>query len=104
MEADHGTLPGMGVIRMNCKECCHNGYKAMCDACKHMQKEGRWKWEIDNGNRVIRCPDCGGGMIFGAYRYTNPFMFCPYCGHQMITHKQMELDVDAMKYGEVIME
>lgn len=89
---------------MNCKECYHNGYKAMCDACKQMRKEGRWKWEIDNGNRVIRCPDCGGGLSFGAYFYENPYNFCPYCGNRMITHKQMELDVDAMKYGEVIME
>ena len=76
---------------MNCRECYHRGYQAMCDACKRMQKEGRWKWEIDTGNRVIRCPDCGGGLSFPAYRYKNDYRFCPYCGKQMIAGTQTTL-------------
>lgn len=86
------------MIRVNCKECLHHWdeKKVMCEACKRMQAEGRWKWEIDNGHRVIRCPKCGGGMVFGYYFYENPYRYCPYCGEPMITHKQIKLDVDVL--------
>ena len=85
-------MAGVEVIRLNCKDCHHNGYTVMCDACKKMQTEGRWLWEIDTGNRLIRCPDCGGGMSFNGYRYSNPYKFCPYCGHQMILGEQIKME------------
>ena len=95
MEADHGSLAGMEVIRMNCRECGHywDEQKVMCEACRKMRAGSLWKWEIDNSNRMIRCPDCGGGLVFGYYQYTNPYKFCPYCGKQMIVQEQMEMDL-----------
>lgn len=79
---------------MNCRECGHyyDNPKTMCNACKRMQAEGLWKWEIDNGNRVIRCSKCDRGMAFGYYFYTNPYRFCPYCGERMILGEQIKME------------
>ena len=79
---------------MRCSDCCDGPGAAKCAACKHMQQEGRWKWRLDNGNRYIECPDCGFSMTFGAYRYSNPFNFCPHCGARMITGRQMTMKLD----------
>ena len=76
---------------MKCSDCLDGNHSLICEACKRMQNEGRWQWEIDTGCRIIRCPDCGGGMRFGMYRYENPFRFCPYCGHQMIQGEQISM-------------
>ena len=64
-----------------------------------MQKEGRWKWEVDNGQRICRCPECGFGNLIGAYVYENPYKYCASCGSRMIPGKQVSLfellEVDA---------
>ena len=76
---------------MNCKECYQHGRPDVCSACKRMQQESRWLWEIDVGNRVIRCPDCGGGLSFPAYGYKMNYRYCPYCGHQMVMGEQLSM-------------
>jgi len=69
---------------MKCGDCLHNGRRSLCESCKQMQKQGIWKWEIDNGCRRIRCPWCGKSLTFDFYGCRNPYRFCPYCGKQMI--------------------
>ena len=71
---------------MKCSQ-CNNKFAAVCEECKKMQKEGSWKWEIDNGTRIIRCPVCGFGQMLGAYQYTNPYKYCASCGRKMIEDK-----------------
>jgi DNA-directed RNA polymerase subunit RPC12/RpoP len=53
-----------------------------------MQHTGRWLWELDNGQRICRCPDCGFGNLIGLYRYRNPYNYCASCGHLMIPQEQ----------------
>jgi len=77
---------------MNCSECHCGISKTICNACRMMQHEGRWKWEIDTGQRLCRCPDCGFGNFLSLYAYKNPFRYCAGCGHQMIAGEQMSID------------
>lgn len=75
---------------MKCKNCNfeHHERKEICDACKKMQAQGRWEWEIDNGQRICRCPRCGFGNILSSYAYSNPYRFCPSCGTRMIDEEE----------------
>lgn len=87
---------------MNCNECAARERKTICEACRKMQQESTWKWEIDTGNRLIRCPDCGKALSFPFFGYSNPYNFCPYCGKRRITHEQISLlkDMGAVRCGE----
>lgn len=76
---------------MNCKDCCVNERTDICEACKRMQAEGEWKWEIDTGNRMIRCPYCDHGFPIGFYEYKNWHRFCSYCGKQLIKGEQTSM-------------
>ena len=77
---------------MKCSDCIdRDRHASTCPACRRMQAEGRWTWELDNGCRRMRCPDCGRGMELPAYLDENPYRFCPYCGHQMIQCKQVSM-------------
>lgn len=74
---------------LNCKDCIQGTGPKVCEACREMQQEGRWLWEIDNGHRICRCPECGFGNIIHAYTYRNPFRYCAGCGKQMIFGEQL---------------
>lgn len=77
---------------MRCNDCIwFYNHDKTCSACRQMQAEGSWVWEIDNGNRLIRCPDCGGAMVFPDYQDKNHYRFCPYCGKQRIQGEQISM-------------
>ena len=76
---------------MNCSMCLDGRSKEACEACKRMQAESDWKWEIDNGCRLIRCPYCDHALVLGAYVYKNWHRFCSYCGKQLIRGEQIGL-------------
>lgn len=76
---------------MRCADCCDGTSKAACEACRRMQAEGEWLWEIDEGNRKIRCPYCGGGEDVGPWVYENRRRFCSYCGKELIHGKQVSM-------------
>ena len=76
---------------MNCNDCLDGTSQAACDACRRMQAEGQWIWEIDNGCRMIRCPYCDHGFTIGAYFYENWHRFCSYCGKQLIEGEQISM-------------
>ena len=78
---------------MNCKECYLRDRKTHCESCKRMQAEGGWLWEIDNGNRIIRCPYCGHGFPISAFAYENWHRYCAYCGKQLIHGEQIKMEV-----------
>jgi hypothetical protein len=80
---------------MNCRECSAYGRNQpeICTACKEMQQNGEWIWEIDNGQRVCRCPDCGFGNILSLWAYKNPFNYCGGCGKHLSTFEQTKLDI-----------
>jgi len=75
---------------MNCKQCLDKS-QAMCPNCKQMQATGEWEYELDNGHRMCKCPDCGGRMFIGVYSYWNPYKFCPYCGRKNIKGEQIRM-------------
>jgi len=77
---------------VNCSDCGAPHTKKMCDACRRMQLESRWDWEIDNGNRICRCPECGSGNVVGAYAYNLQFRYCTWCGEKMVTGEQLRID------------
>ena len=77
---------------MNCSECNEPHTKKMCDACQRMQSESRWNWEIDNGQRICRCPECGYGNLVGLYTYELRFRYCSWCGAKMVVGKQMRIE------------
>ena len=76
---------------MNCNECAARERKPICEACRKMQQESTWKWEIDTGNRMIRCPYCDHGFPIPAFTYTNWHRFCSYCGKQLIKGEQISM-------------
>ena len=76
---------------MICSECLEGTSAEACSACRRMQKEGRWTWEIDNGHRICRCPVCGFGNLIGLYTYNNPYRYCGSCGARMIDGIQMDM-------------
>lgn len=76
---------------LKCGECGEIKSQMRCSACKRQQAEQRWQWELDNGNRRLRCPDCGGAMSMPAYADENPYNFCPYCGKRMIIGEQLSM-------------
>ena len=76
---------------MRCKECISPKTDAICDGCRKMQAESRWNWEIDNGQRICRCPECGRGNLIGVWQYSNPYRYCPWCGEKMYLGEQMSL-------------
>jgi len=77
---------------MNCNDCIdRNRRESTCHYCEKMQAESRWIWELDNGCRRMRCPDCGGAMTLPAYAEKNPYRYCPYCGQQMIQGEQISI-------------
>jgi len=78
---------------LKCSECCDGKSSRMCTACKAMQEESNWKWELDNGCRRIRCPKCDFALTFGAWRYENPFNFCPGCGEKLKLGEQTKMDI-----------
>ena len=77
---------------MNCKECLDKTSETVCHCCKQMQSASEWLYEIDNGTRMCKCPDCGGRMLLGVYTYWNPYKFCPYCGRKNIIGEQISID------------
>lgn len=79
---------------MQCRDCLDGHYgedKKTCEYCKRMQKGGDWIWEIDNGSRMVKCPDCEGRLRIGPYIYENPYRFCPYCGRANIVQNVLPL-------------
>lgn len=66
---------------MKCKDCIEKRYE-LCLFCKQMQSITQWEYEIDNGQRMCKCPSCGGRLYLGPYTYVNPYKFCPYCGRK----------------------
>ena len=82
---------------MRCKNCVEGTSTAACDACRKTQEEGRWLWELDNGQRFCRCPVCGFRNRLGLYVYRNPFRYCAGCGTQMIAREQLSLFGDEIR-------
>ena len=39
-----------------------------------------WRYGVDDGNLMCKCPKCEGRMILHIWTYRNPYHFCPYCG------------------------
>lgn len=78
---------------LKCSDCCDGKSGALCTACKAMRAESKWIWELDNGCRRIRCPECGFAQTFGAWRYENPFNFCAGCGERMKLGEQTRMDI-----------
>ena len=76
---------------MNCKE-CNDKSVGMCSACKVMREKTAWIYEIDIGNRMCKCPKCKGRMTLGAYAYSNPYKYCPYCGEYLAERKGEQND------------
>ena len=78
---------------LRCEDCCDGKGAAKCTACKAMQEESKWVWSPDNGNRRITCPYCQFSMAFGAYRYDNPYNYCPGCGEKLKAGEQTRMDI-----------
>ena len=78
---------------LNCKDCIEGTSERACTACRKMQNEGRWMWELDNGQRFMRCPECGFANRLGGYVYENHFNFCAGCGQRMRTFEQTEMGI-----------
>ena len=78
---------------MRCADCLQGTSAAACAACREMQAEGDWRWEIDNGQRMIRCPDCDFGLLIGYYVYKNPYRYCPGCGRLNLKQRQMAMEI-----------
>lgn len=82
---------------MNCADCIayhrRKEQPEICTACRRMQAESDWKWEIDTGNRILRCPDCGHALTFGLWWYSNPYRYCPWCGKRRVQAEQMEMEM-----------
>ena len=77
---------------LKCENCLQGTSDEACEACRRMQQEGEWLWEIDNGHRICRCPKCGFGNILGLYVYRNPYRYCAGCGARMILGEQLSFD------------
>lgn len=73
---------------MDCKFCVSPKTEMRCEPFVQMQRSGRWQWEIDNGQRICRCPECGFGNLIGVYADHNPYRYCPSCGKQMVFGEQ----------------
>ena len=88
-----GAVRGEG--KMKCTECIayFREQPEICTACKKMQKESEWDWEIDTGNRRVRCPECGHALSIGLWCYSMPYRFCAWCGKQMVYGEQISLDI-----------
>ena len=59
-------------------------------------KLGRWIKTEDNGSVMLRCPECGSGIIWDSYNMaigTNGMHYCPYCSADMWEDTQLELDI-----------
>ena len=44
---------------------------------------GKWEKHVDNGQPMLRCPECECGIRWDAYKHaigTKGMSFCPYCG------------------------
>lgn len=81
---------------MKCSNCLGSsgGSTRVCDACRAMQAEGDWNWELDNGNRRVRCPDCGRALPISPYEYEMPYRFCPWCGKRRVRGEQMRMELN----------
>lgn len=77
---------------MNCNKCLQGTSEKACRACREMQQEGSWVWEIDNGQRIVRCPECGFSQLISSYTYRNPYRYCAGCGKKMISSEQTKLE------------
>ena len=75
---------------MNCANCIDKS-ETVCHHCKQMQNASEWIYELDNGSRMCKCPECEGRMYIGPYAYANPYKFCPYCGRKNVVGEQMTL-------------
>ena len=75
---------------------CYNGFSDTYDkACiigvideqpTIEPKKGKWKEEIDTGERMLACSACGGRVFLETYETAvgeHGYRFCPYCGAQM---------------------
>lgn len=80
---------------MNCKECLayHREQPEICEACRKMQLESNWNWEIDTGNRFVRCPDCKHALSIGLWCYKLPYRYCAWCGKKMAIGEQIMMDL-----------
>lgn len=78
---------------MNCNLCIEKS-EALCYHCRQMQKSDEWIYVLDEGQRMCKCPDCGGRMYLGIYRYANPYKFCPYCGRRNKPNEQIALELN----------
>lgn len=50
------------------------------------RKKGKWKEEIDTGERMLACSACGGRVFLETYETAvgeHGYRFCPYCGADM---------------------
>ena len=74
---------------INCELCIDKTSDEVCHNCRQMRSFGEWIYELDNGTRMCKCPECGRRMMIGLYRYSNPYKFCPYCGRKNIKHEQI---------------
>ena len=77
---------------MRCNDCLSPHTPEMCGACRQMREESLWNWELDNGQRICRCPECGRGNLIGVYHYHNPYRYCPWCGEKMYLGEQMSME------------
>ena len=50
------------------------------------RKKGKWKEEMDTGERMLACSACGGRVFLETYETAvgeHGYRFCPYCGSRM---------------------
>lgn len=57
-----------------------------------MSKQSRlpdpeWKYDIDCGNLLCRCPVCDCRMPIYMWHYKQNYKFCPYCGVRLAEGK-----------------
>lgn len=80
---------------MKCTDCrAHDREQPeICQACKKMQAETEWNWEIDTGVRYVRCPDCKHAFSLSLWCYSMPYRFCAWCGKKMIVSEQQSMEV-----------
>lgn len=79
---------------MNCSNCVAKGRESICEACKRMRAESRWIWEIDTGNRHVRCPECNHALSISLWCYELPYRYCAWCGKQMVNGEQLKMEIE----------
>ena len=71
---------------MRCTDCAAKDREQpeICEACRRMQRESLWQWEIDTGHRFVRCPKCQHALSVSLWCYELPYRYCAWCGEKMV--------------------